>query len=173
MKIWNYLPVSGELIGEGVADPDPKDPGGFLLPAFSTPVSPPDHRAGSARVYDEASGSWRFVEDNRGQTRWRADGTEVTTTALGPVEAGLLSEPPARVLRLSCSRLQGRKALRRAGLLDNVKALVDQSADEDLKDTFEYADTWYSDDPYLTAMATALGITEEQRLDLFRLAKTL
>lgn len=85
MDIWNYHPITGELIGSGVADPNPEEPGNWLLPAHSTATAPPERQAGQAIVF--AGSSWSIVLDHRGETWWQADATVNTApmvvTAIG------------------------------------------------------------------------------------------
>lgn len=42
MQIWHFHPETGALIGAGSADPNPLEQGGWLIPAFATPVAPPE-----------------------------------------------------------------------------------------------------------------------------------
>ena len=81
MKIYNYQPVTGEYLGECIADPSPAEPGNFLLPAFSTTDVPPIPGDNQTAVY--LNGAWVLVPDYRGSTRWRRDGTEYTIDELG------------------------------------------------------------------------------------------
>jgi hypothetical protein len=68
MDIWHYDRVTGELIGHDVADPDPMNPGGFLHPAWTTPIEPPAPEAGKVRVF---FGVWTQVADRRNESWWR------------------------------------------------------------------------------------------------------
>lgn len=68
--------------------------------------------------------------------------------------------------------LQARKALRRAGLFDQVQAYV-ETLPEDEQDEWEYALEIRRDHPVIVNGAAALGLTEAQVDDLFRLGKTL
>lgn len=67
---------------------------------------------------------------------------------------------------------QFRRALSQAGLRASVEAAI-AAADEETRDTWEYAVTIERGHPMLIAMATALDVTSEQLDDLFRLAATL
>ena len=52
MKIWHYHPASGQLMGEGLADPDPLTPGAWLIPAHATTQQPPALAVGQMAVWD-------------------------------------------------------------------------------------------------------------------------
>lgn len=41
LKIYHYDPRTGDLLGEGKADPDPLDKGNWLIPAHATSIEPP------------------------------------------------------------------------------------------------------------------------------------
>jgi hypothetical protein len=58
MRIWHYHYITGELLGEDVADESPLQPGQFLIPANSTTQSPPDPQDGKMIVYQE--GQWEL-----------------------------------------------------------------------------------------------------------------
>lgn len=66
---------------------------------------------------------------------------------------------------------QFRLALNQAGLRQTVETAV-ASADQDTKDTWEFATQVDRGDPALNAMAASLGITDAQLDDLFTLAAT-
>lgn len=76
MEIWNYHPITGELLGPSVADPNPVEPGEWLVAAHATPVAPPARQDGRALVF--AGSSWANVLDHRGETWWVADATDNT-----------------------------------------------------------------------------------------------
>lgn len=68
------------------------------------------------------------------------------------------------------TRRQARKALKNAGLLDAVEAAI---TDPDDRLDWDQAITVERNNPLIAAMATSLGLTDEQIDDLFRLAETL
>ena len=68
--------------------------------------------------------------------------------------------------------LQIRKALRGAGLMASVKAILAQSSDE-VNEAWEYASVITRDNPMLLGAAQALGLTSEQVDTLFREAAKL
>lgn len=86
MKIYHYHPITGEFMGQGLADPDPMTPGGYLIPAHATTSAPPPPMAGFALVF--AGGLWSRVADHRGEV-WFDDGNPVTVDRLGnPTDEG-------------------------------------------------------------------------------------
>jgi hypothetical protein len=74
---------------------------------------------------------------------------------------------------ISVSAWQLRKALNQLGLRAAVEAAVTASTNQDIKDGWEYAGTFNSDDPLVTPMGTALGQAPAQMYSLFELASTL
>lgn len=72
----------------------------------------------------------------------------------------------------SVSPLQARRALRQAGLSDAVAQWI-ATQDADTQDAWEYAVEVLRTDPAIAGAAGALGMTEAQIDDLFRLAATL
>lgn len=101
MQIWHYDRVTGELLGAGIADPNPVESGEWLLPAHSTATAPPAPQTGTAHVF--AGAAWSSVADHRGETWWLADAKDNTApqivTALGDPTAFMSpltkTEPPA------------------------------------------------------------------------------
>lgn len=59
MKIWNYDPISGVLVGEGVADASPLENDVFLIPANATEIAPPEIPNGKLAVFID--GAWQLV----------------------------------------------------------------------------------------------------------------
>lgn len=60
MKIYHYHEKTGLLLGEGMADPSPLEPGNWLIPAHATNVEPPEHVEGSTRHF--VAGGWEYQE---------------------------------------------------------------------------------------------------------------
>lgn len=59
MKIYHYHPDTGNFAGIGIADQDPLDRKNFLIPAYSTPESPPEAIDGHfIRFVD---GAWQLL----------------------------------------------------------------------------------------------------------------
>lgn len=61
MRIYNYHPVTKELLGTGIADRSPLDEEEvYLIPANATSVEPPENVEGKALVFD--NGEWKHVD---------------------------------------------------------------------------------------------------------------
>ena len=82
-------------------------------------------------------------------------------------EASLIPPVPEQV-----SPRQIRQALTRAGLRTAVEYAVSQS-DQDIKDWWDYSTVFERHNPQVIAMAAALGVTDAQVDDLWRLGGTL
>jgi hypothetical protein len=75
--------------------------------------------------------------------------------------------PPPKI---TVTAWQIRKALNAANLRTQVEAAVAASTDQDLKDGWEYALTFESDNPLILTLCEALNISDEQRLQIFEAA---
>lgn len=80
--------------------------------------------------------------------------------------------PPPSPVPHAVYPLQIRKALRAAGLMASVKAILAQSSDE-VNEAWEYASVITRDNPMLLGAAQALGLSSEQVDTLFREAAKL
>jgi hypothetical protein len=65
MDIWHYDPDDGRLLGQGVADPDPMAPGGWLIPAWATTLAPPTTNDGEQAHFDGES--WLVAAVSNGE----------------------------------------------------------------------------------------------------------
>lgn len=65
--------------------------------------------------------------------------------------------------------LQGRLALKRAGLLESVESAIVQ-ANGETQIWWEYATLWHRTHPLLNALATSLGLSSQQVDELFTVA---
>ncbi|VWC26524.1 phage tail fiber assembly protein [Burkholderia pseudomultivorans] len=90
LRIYHYDFHTGAYIGQGEADPDPMNEGGWLIPAFATPEQP---APSSAREWPfRCDEQWVNKPDFRGVALYRtADGTEASIDVPGvsPQEVGL------------------------------------------------------------------------------------
>lgn len=83
----------------------------------------------------------------------------------------LMDVPPPAVPD-AVTPLQMRKALRAAGLRPQVDTYL-ATLSEEAQEAWEYCVEVRRDDPFIADAADALGMTAEQRDDLFRLAASL
>ena len=79
---------------------------------------------------------------------------------------------PAAAQVVPISPRQIRQALSRAGLRASVEAAV-AAGDQDLKDWYEFSTAFERTNAQVTAMGTALGVTEQQLDDLWALGASL
>ena len=95
MKIYNYNPVTGEYISEGLADGSPLEPGIYLVPAYATEIQPPE--TGDNEVACFENESWIVKPDYRGQNFYKKeDLSEVIIAEIGELSDDLLSELPLK-----------------------------------------------------------------------------
>lgn len=73
----------------------------------------------------------------------------------------------------SCSPWQIRKALNAAGLRAQTESAVAGSSDQDLKDGWEFASEFRSDDPFVIAMGAALGKSQAETVAIIQAASAL
>ena len=73
----------------------------------------------------------------------------------------------------TCSPWQIRKALNSQGLRQSVEDAVAASDDIALRDGWEFATEFRSDDPFVISMGASLGMTEDHTVELIRFASTL
>jgi hypothetical protein len=74
---------------------------------------------------------------------------------------------------LTCTPFQIRAALTQQGLRAQVEAAVAASADQTIKDAWEYAQQFVENDKFITQMAAVLGKSPADIHALFQLAVTL
>lgn len=92
--IYNYDRATGLYLGQAQADPDPLQPGQWLMPANATPDAPPLAAAGQVAVYTDVRG-WQLAQDHRG-TWYKADGQAVQIDDLRADISGMTrSAPPS------------------------------------------------------------------------------
>lgn len=155
MQIFHFDPTTGEYLGTSAADESPLEPGIYLIPAYATEDEPPAVAAGQRAVFD---GAWR-------------------------VEAIPLPEPlpeePAPVVPSvpgSVTMRQARLALLQNGMLTQVNdavAAMPGAQGDAARIEWEFSSTVERHWPLVQALGAALGLTEAQLDDLFRLAATL
>ena len=91
-----------------------------------------------------------------------------------PTEAELAdaSDAPPREV-YTCSPWQIRKALLNQGLRQTVEDAVAASTDYILKDGWEYASAFVSNDPFVISMGSSLGMDQDGIDNLIQYASTL
>jgi hypothetical protein len=101
----------------------------------------------------------------------QANGQQIQAAENGfPV---LVAPPPEPIPAAVCSPWQIRKALNNQGIRQDVEDAVAASDDQELKDGWEFATEFRSDDPFVLTMGAALGKTEEKTRQLIEYASTL
>lgn len=94
MLIHHYNASSGEYMSSGQPDPDPRNDGRWLIPAFATFDEPPPRTPTSWPFY--RNGTWGLRPDYRGRVCYRTDTGEPVEIAIAgktPADLGLTTEP--------------------------------------------------------------------------------
>jgi hypothetical protein len=81
--------------------------------------------------------------------------------------------PPLATVTLEVSAWQLRKALNQTGMRAQIEAFVAASADQDLKDGWEYAQFFQEDHPFIAQAALLLGLSDAEVKGVFELAAAL
>ena len=118
---------------------------------------------------DDANQTWVAIEDNNTIERFgftRADFPNV-------VMPELPEYIPQPSLVHTCSPWQIRKALNNRSLRIQVEEAVAASEDYALKDGWEYATSFVSNDPFVVSMGSALGMDQAGIDELIQYASTL
>ena len=91
------------------------------------------------------------------------------------LEEGNTPEPadPIPEPVLIATKYKFRKALNILGMRDAVESAVEASSDIEVKDAWQYADVYQSDDPLAVGLGYALGKTDAEIQAVFELANTL
>jgi hypothetical protein len=89
------------------------------------------------------------------------------------VESNIQPSPSRALYPVSCSPWQMRKALNAMGLRQGVEDAVAASNDQDLKDGWEFATEFRSDDIFVVSMGAALDKSEEETHKLVEFASSL
>lgn len=95
MQIYHYNPVTNELIGSGVADPDPLEKDSWLIPAHATTTKPPTLSANQEAVFN--GNKWEVKSDYRGASYWLDHETKWQASNIGeiPPQGASLEQPSA------------------------------------------------------------------------------
>lgn len=88
MNIYHYNPITGEFLSVGLADPNPLEPGKFLIPAHATEIEPPVTSEKQVAVWNRAA--WLVEEDHRGTALYKTTtGEEIKISEIGAIPEGL------------------------------------------------------------------------------------
>ena len=90
-----------------------------------------------------------------------------------PEGVDILPADPAPPVIYTCSPWQIRKALNAQGLRQQVEDAVMQSDNIELKDGWEFATEFRSDDPFVISMGASIGKSEEETRQLIEYAASL
>jgi len=77
------------------------------------------------------------------------------------------------IIPATCTPWQIRKALNALGLRQQVEDAVAESEVQEVKDGWEFATSFRSDDPFVLGIAQAIGKDEAEVADIIRHARTL
>lgn len=92
--IYQAHPVTGEYIGQSIADVDPMDGDNWLIPGMAFIDAPPTAKKGFAIIHiPGAESTWTMVEDLRGTVYQTDSGQSLEWQELGSLGAGLTQEP--------------------------------------------------------------------------------
>lgn len=102
MFIYNYSKSTNEYCGYEKASLSPLERGVYLIPAFSTPIKPPEVGHGFVPCFID--GSWEVKEDHRGTIAYRkSDGKPMLITMIGSIPEELTVISPVN----DCSFWEG------------------------------------------------------------------
>lgn len=91
LTVYNLSSDTSELIGSG----DCFVPANTGLPAFCTNLKPPKAKAGFAVVFDTDTGTWQYVADHRGETRWNTQNRQMQVIdLLGDMPSNMTDKAP-------------------------------------------------------------------------------
>lgn len=97
--IYNYDSATGAYVSTSLADPSPREPGVYLIPAHATEIAPPERAPFAWPVFDASTGTWSLVPDHRGGVFYStatSERVEITELGKTPDDLGLTGqEPPA------------------------------------------------------------------------------
>jgi len=120
MEIYHYSEATQELLGIGLADENPLEPGAYLIPAHATTSPPPVSGKNEAAVW--RGDAWEKVPDFRGTAYWTEAG-EKNISELGeaPPEGAALSPAPGEFYVLRGGKWEEDDALKTAFFAEAVR----------------------------------------------------
>ena len=133
MNIYCAHPLTREYLGQSQADPDPLEPGTWLIPAHAYADAPPAIPPGQAAVRSLDGSKWQLLADHRGTVYSTVTGATLQHDALGELPEGLTIEPrPSADYRWTGSAWALDAELQAANLLalqSNLCTQIDTAAD--------------------------------------------
>ena len=94
LVVYQAHPLTGEFIGTAYADPDPMEPGNWLIPGRAVTEAPPEVEPGFAAIHvPGVEPAWSVIEDLRGEVYDTATGTAHQWVNLGPLLDGFTTTP--------------------------------------------------------------------------------
>lgn len=124
-KIYNYHGVTGEFIGESIADADPLEQGNWLIPANAALDSAPSADKGCAVRRSEFG--WEQVEDNRGPIYSTETGAQSQLEDFGPLpDSFTKKEPPSQNHKWKNNAWRIDKDAERISIANEALALIDR-----------------------------------------------
>lgn len=162
MIIYNTNPVTGEYIGQGVAqvsplEPEVRDESGavirqavYLIPAHAVTVAPPVAKPGKRRHWNGAA--WEYRDE----------------PASVPGQSESAPEPDVA----QCSPWQVRKGFNARGIRAAVEQYV-AGASQEVQDGYEFATVWKANDPFVLEAGAGLGMTPQQVAEFVAWCATL
>lgn len=153
-KIVSQLDKNGYYVGQVVADESPLEPGVYLIPAGAVDSTPPEIPEGHVAKWDGT---------------WSVEQIPVTETE---TETNILPDMSTSSF-YSCNPWQIRKALNALGLRQQVEDTIASSTDITIKDGWEFASEFRSDDPFVISVGEAVGKSAPEVAEIISYAATL
>ncbi len=99
MKLYVYNKSTKEYLGCEEARLDPLESAKrrlevYVIPPFTTPIPPQETTDNKVNVFNEATGMWELIEDNRGLEVFDKKGESFIITELGEVPSGYSKSKP-------------------------------------------------------------------------------
>lgn len=85
MLAYNYDPQTGEYLGAEEAEPNPLEPGEFLIPGHATRVAPPATGADEAPFFSAEENAWRVADVGYRRAERVLDEIRQRLAAIGPL----------------------------------------------------------------------------------------
>jgi hypothetical protein len=85
MLAYNYDPQTGEYLGAEEAEPNPLEPGEFLIPGHATKVAPPATGADEAPFFSTDENAWKVVDVGYRRVERVLDEIRQRLAAIGPL----------------------------------------------------------------------------------------